>query len=140
MTFMTGAGDFAANVVVLAAVALASTSAAAGTLKGKVVYVDDGDTVVLLVEGNRKVKVRLASIDAPESSHTRKERGRIGQPFSEGSKRFLADMVKSKNVEGVCPDIDRANQNGKQAVDQASFGIDQVAGALRRLGAAPSSF
>lgn len=76
-------------------------------LQGKVVYVQDGDTVTLLVNGRDQVKVRLASIDAPESSHTSKERGRIGQPHSANSKRFLEGLVKGAEVEATCPDTDR---------------------------------
>ncbi len=74
---------------------------------GKVVYVDDGDTVVLLVDGRMQMKIRLASIDAPESSHTNKEVGRIGQPYSDNSGKYLASLVKNKNVEAHCFEADR---------------------------------
>jgi micrococcal nuclease len=74
---------------------------------GKVVYVDDGDTVVLLSNDNSQMKVRLASIDAPESSHTNKERGRIGQPYSDNSGKYLASLVKGKNVDANCFESDR---------------------------------
>ncbi|MFK4705732.1 micrococcal nuclease [Roseateles asaccharophilus] len=81
---------------------------ASGALQGgKVVYVDDGDTVIVLNGANEQVKVRLASIDAPESSHTNKETGRIGQPYSENSKKFLESMVKGKIVATACPNADR---------------------------------
>lgn len=74
---------------------------------GKVVYVDDGDTVVLLVDGNKQMKIRLSSIDAPESSHTNKQVGRIGQPYSDNSGKYLATLVKGQNVEAHCfePDV-----------------------------------
>lgn len=75
-------------------------------MNGKVVYVDDGDTVVLLNETNAQVKIRLSSIDAPESSHTKKETGRIGQPYSENSGNFLASLVKGKVVNAHCFDTD----------------------------------
>jgi micrococcal nuclease len=78
-----------------------------GDFRGRIVYVDDGDTVVALTASNEQVKVRLASIDAPESSHTNKEAGRVGQPFAEGSKRFLESLVKGKVVDLKCPDTDR---------------------------------
>ena len=77
------------------------------TVVGKVVYVDDGDTVVLLDDRNVQRKIRLSSIDAPETSHTKKERGRIGQPFSDPSGRFLASMVKGKEVVAHCFEADR---------------------------------
>jgi micrococcal nuclease len=75
-------------------------------IPGKVVYVDDGDTVVLLSESNAQIKIRLSSIDAPESSHTKKEVGRIGQPYSENSGNFLASLVKGKAVLARCFDTD----------------------------------
>ncbi|MDG4594227.1 MAG: hypothetical protein P9F75_00785 [Candidatus Contendobacter sp.] len=48
------------------AVAVLVQSASAETLAGRVVSVTDGDTLTVLVEGNRQVKVRLAGIDAPK--------------------------------------------------------------------------
>lgn len=36
-------------------------------LTGKVVGVSDGDTITILADGQRQVKVRLHGIDAPES-------------------------------------------------------------------------
>ena len=74
---------------------------------GKVVYVDDGDTVVLLVDGKNQMKIRLSSIDAPESSHTNKQVGRIGQPYSDNSGRYLASLVKGKTVDAHCFEADR---------------------------------
>lgn len=74
---------------------------------GKVVYVDDGDTVVMLVDGRTQMKIRLSSIDAPESSHTNKQVGRIGQPYSDNSGRYLASIVKGKNVDAHCFEADR---------------------------------
>lgn len=74
--------------------------------RGKVVYVDDGDTVVLLVDHKTQIKVRLSSIDAPESSHTKKEKGRIGQPYFDHSGKYLASLVKGKSVEAHCFESD----------------------------------
>ena len=85
-------------------------AAARGTpleFRGRVVYVDDGDTVIVLNGSNEQVKVRLASIDAPELSHANHEAGRIGQPYADGSKRFLVGLVKGKAVDLKCPDTDR---------------------------------
>ena len=39
-------------------------------IDGKVVYADDGDTVVLLTSGNEQLKVRLSSIDVREFAHS----------------------------------------------------------------------
>lgn len=51
-------------------------------LVGKVVSVQDGDTLTVLVEGCRPQKVRLAEIDAPEKK----------QPFNQVAKKALAAM------------------------------------------------
>lgn len=80
-------------------------------IDGKVVYADDGDTVVLLTSGNEQLKVRLSSIDAPESSHTQHETGRIGQPYSDNSKQYLAALVKGKNVRAHCFESDKYERN-----------------------------
>jgi len=94
-------------VLVLAIVAAAPVWATQFAMTGKVVYVDDGDTLVLLVDGREQRKVRLASIDAPETSHTGQEKGRIGQPYSANSGRYLATLVKGKQVEARCFEADR---------------------------------
>ena len=78
---------------------------------GTVVYVDDGDTVVLLVDGRKQMKIRLSSIDAPESSHTNKQVGRVGQPYSGNSGKYLAAMVKGKDVDAHCFEADRYGRN-----------------------------
>jgi len=78
-----------------------------GDFRGKVVYVDDGDTVTILNAAQEQVKVRLSSIDAPELSHTNKEIGRIGQPYADNSKRYLEGLVKGRTVDAKCPDTDR---------------------------------
>lgn len=96
-----------AAALVVQAFAATGAVAAPSEVIGKVVYVDDGDTVVLLVDGRSQMKVRLSSIDAPESSHTNKESGRVGQPFSEGSKKALAAMVHGKVVTARCFETDR---------------------------------
>ena len=102
-------------------------AAPAGDLRGKVVYVDDGDTVVLLTAANDQIKIRLASIDAPESSHTKKEKGRVGQPFSENAKHHLELLVKGKVVDAKCPDIDRYGRTVCELfVDGASANADMV--------------
>ena len=61
------------------AVGLAATAGAA-ELTGRVVAVADGDTLTVLVDGRREVRVRLWGIDAPER----------GQPWSRRSRDGLA--------------------------------------------------
>ncbi len=61
--------------------------AEAGEIVGKVVHVQDGDTLTVLVD-KRQVKVRLASIDAPESK----------QPFGTRSRQALADLCYGREA------------------------------------------
>jgi endonuclease YncB( thermonuclease family) len=58
------------------------------TITGKVVSVIDGDTYDLLLKGNRKIRVRMEGIDAPER----------GMPFYKVSKNHLAQLCFNKNV------------------------------------------
>jgi endonuclease YncB( thermonuclease family) len=55
---------------------------------GRVVGVTDGDTITVLDENKKQIKVRLDAIDAPES----------GQPFGQAAKRALSEMVFGKDV------------------------------------------
>jgi len=73
------------------------------TLTGKVVRVSDGDTINLLVE-NKQERIRLASIDAPETGHGSKQ---PGQPFGEASRKNLAHHVAGKTLTVVCFEKDR---------------------------------
>ncbi|EME7695694.1 thermonuclease family protein [Salmonella enterica] len=62
---------------------------AQATLTGRVVRIIDGDTVVVLTQPERTVRVRLAGIDAPEK----------GQPFGQHARQFLASRVAGRVVE-----------------------------------------
>ena len=83
-----------AAIVVTALLAVPSL---AETLRGKVVGVTDGDTIVLLVDGPRQYKIRLGEIDAPES----------GQPYGRASKQMLSDLVFRQTISARVTDIDR---------------------------------
>lgn len=72
----------------------------AETLKGKVVRVLDGDTVVVLV-GARQIKVRLYGIDAPESK----------QPYGLKAKQYVLMWVKDKIIELTILTADRYNRS-----------------------------
>lgn len=81
----------------------AKESAYQFSLSGKVVNVADGDTFTLRVsDGTRRV--RMASIDAPE---TGKGRNQPGQPFGQASRRALADMIAGKTITVHCYEQDR---------------------------------
>jgi endonuclease YncB( thermonuclease family) len=65
-----------------------SVTFAGEILEGRVVGVHDGDTVTLLMAGNRQIKVRLAQIDAPETT----------QAFGQRSQQSLSEMVFNKTI------------------------------------------
>jgi endonuclease YncB( thermonuclease family) len=69
--------------------------AVASAIHLKIVRVYDGDTVKAIGQ-SIEIKVRLAGIDAPETS---KRKHQPGQPFSEASKKFLTGLVLNKDVE-----------------------------------------
>jgi endonuclease YncB( thermonuclease family) len=72
-------------------------------LTGKVVRVADGDTFTLLVDGRRE-RIRLASIDAPETTHDRQQ---PGQPMAQASKKALADLIAGKTLSLACFEHDQ---------------------------------
>lgn len=81
---------WAATVVILTALAAEPPAAdkPPAELTGKVVAVHDADTITVLVDGRRQVKVRLAAIDAPE----------IGQDSGRKAKQALSAKVFGKMV------------------------------------------
>jgi endonuclease YncB( thermonuclease family) len=72
-------------------------------LSGPVIRVADGDTITVRV-GSENHRIRLASIDAPETGSGSK---RPGQPYAQASRRFLADRVAGKTVSLQCYELDR---------------------------------
>ena len=74
--------------LVLGVALLLSAGAAADTMSGRVVRVVDGDTLVLLVSGNRQERIRLAGIDCPERK----------QAFGTRAKEALARLAGGKQV------------------------------------------
>ena len=69
----------------------------AADLNGRVIGITDGDTVTLLTSGKQQVRIRLAEIDAPESS----------QPYGNKSTQKLSELVFGKDVRVVVQTIDR---------------------------------
>jgi len=67
---------------------VAHTGLSAATLTGSTVRVTDGDTIVILSEGNVQHKIRLQGIDAPER----------GQAYGTKSKEHLAGLVAGRFV------------------------------------------
>lgn len=54
----------------------------------KVVKVSDGDTISVLTEDKKQIRIRLYGIDAPE----------LKQPFGKSSRIFLSDIIAGKFV------------------------------------------
>lgn len=69
--------------------------AQAADFSGKVITVTDGDTLLVLRDGN-PVKVRLAEVDAPEKA----------QPYGTASHKSLAELVMGKQVRVVSRAVD----------------------------------
>ena len=69
-------------------ICFSSVTFAGEMLEGRVVGVHDGDTITLLIKGNRQIKVRLAQIDAPETT----------QAFGQRSQQSLSEMVFNKSI------------------------------------------
>ncbi|UCH79990.1 MAG: thermonuclease family protein [Nitrospiraceae bacterium] len=67
-------------------------------LKGEVIRVTDGDTVVIAIEkGDRDITCRLYGIDSPEKP----TRDRRGQPYSKEAGQELKQLVFAQNVEVI---------------------------------------
>lgn len=66
-------------------------------LVGKVIKVSDGDTITILDSNNKKRKVRLDRIDAPESN----------QAFGKKSRNYLAKLIENKKVTVTYKKVDR---------------------------------
>lgn len=119
--------------------------AAPWTLTGKVVHVDDGDTLVLLLADRTRVTVRLSDLDAPERSHFR---SRPGQPFGEASKQSLLALAKGQEAQATCYELDRWERavctihvHGQDVnAEQLRRGMAWVNGASRRYVRNPQSY
>ena len=60
----------------------------AANLTGTVVAVSDGDTITVLDSNNRKHRIRLVGIDAPEKS----------QSYGQRAKQSLSDLIYDEKV------------------------------------------
>ncbi|MCQ4035059.1 thermonuclease family protein [Kaistella montana] len=66
-------------------------------VSGKVVGIKDGDTVVVLLDGNIQKTLRLAEVDCPESS----------QAFGKNAKQFTSGQIFGKTISFIETDTDR---------------------------------
>ncbi len=92
-----------AAALFLALPARAACAAGPYALSGRIVDVSDGDTLTLLA-GRDRHRVRLASIDAPETGHGRQ---RPGQPFAQAARKALAGLVAGRTLTLHCFEQDR---------------------------------
>ena len=82
----------------------------------KVIVVIDGDTVLIL-RGNKQIKVRLAGIDAPEKV----------QAFGENSKQSLTELILNKQVRVDSQAMDSYGRMVAQIkVDELNVNYEQV--------------
>jgi micrococcal nuclease len=101
-------------LVVVGANALRPVATAAEV---RVVAVQDGDTVTLLMPDLTELRVRLHGIDAPESR----------QPFGARSKQSLSDLVYGRNVRLDARDVDRYGRTiGVLFIDGRNANVEQV--------------
>ena len=66
-------------------------------ISAKVVGIKDGDTVVVLLDGNIQKTLRLAEVDCPENS----------QPYGKNAKQFTSDQIFGKQITYIATDEDR---------------------------------
>lgn len=108
-------------------------------IEGKVVYVDDGDTLVLLDKGHNQVKIRLTDADAPETP--KENQGRAGQPFSKASSAHLASLVKGRSAVALCYERDRFKREVcRVTVDGRDVSLEQIRAGMAWANAANPSY
>ncbi|CAM8668317.1 COG1525 Micrococcal nuclease (thermonuclease) homologs [Comamonadaceae bacterium] len=89
----------------------------AGVIEGRVIAVQDGDTVTLLDHVNVQHRIRLAGIDAPEKS----------QAFGQRSKQSLGELVFSREVTVNTGKTDvYGRQVGKVVLHGMDVNLEQV--------------
>lgn len=100
---VTGKAAAVRGLVVALLLSVLAAPALAYEIMGKVVNVADGDTITVR-DGSENYRIRLASIDAPETGSGSK---RPGQPYGEASRKFLSQQVAGKHVTLECFEEDR---------------------------------
>ncbi len=96
-------------------VVASAAAARSSTLTGKVVGVADGDTVTVLVDHHRRVRVRLHGVDCPEKK----------QAFGKRAKQLTSRLVFGKTVRVKVATTDRYGRTvgevfvGDQSLNEA---------------------
>ena len=81
----------------LLSILLLSLTLFSAEIIGIVIKVADGDTITVLDDNNKKHKIRLAKIDAPE----------LRQSFGIESKNYLESLIYNKPIRVLYSSIDR---------------------------------
>ena len=74
--------------IIYTAILLFISSLIFSQIKGKIIKIKDGDTVVVLLSDKTQEILRLADVDCPENS----------QPFGKNAKQFTSEQVFGKKV------------------------------------------
>jgi len=101
---------------------VAAQYAAGDRIAGRVVGIQDGDTLTVLAAELREVRIRVGNIDAPESD----------QPYGDRSKRMLSDLAFGRDAEVAVDDVD----GYPRPVGRIQVGRENVNAAMVRLGGA----
>lgn len=97
---------------------LAAITVQAASLQGKVVHIADGDTLTILTEANKKIKIRLAGIDTPEKA----------QPFGNKAKQALAALTFQQQV---LVEVETKDRYGRTVGTVMANGLDVNAELVR---------
>lgn len=94
-------------------------------MEGKVIYVEDGDTLTLMLDDFSRYSIRLTDIDAPETSHGR---NKPGQPYSQVSKHSLTSLANGKRATAYCfgYDVHRTRPVCRVSVGNLDVGAEQL--------------
>lgn len=96
------------SLALLAAAQLAMAGVPGRMIQGKIIHVEDGDTVTLLDHNLHQHKIRLADIDAPETCHSSAPneqvtcKGKPGQPYGENAKASLRSLAIGQETTAWC--------------------------------------
>ena len=105
--------------VIVVVLACATVGVSAEELRGKVVGVTDGDTIVVLDLNHQQHRIRLNGIDAPEA----------GQAYGQVAKRSLSNLVFGQDVTVVWNKVDRYGRLvGTVMVGATDANLEQIRG------------
>lgn len=83
----------------------------------RVVGISDGDSIVVLMDGNKRERVRLATIDAPENH----------QAYGKPSKQSLSDLIYNKEIKISTVDVDRYGRIvGEVFIGDTNVNLEQL--------------